>query len=296
MRFDEQLAQDIDSIEDALKKCLNDEDSGTIKEIYDAVKYSALSDGKRLRPVLTLEFCRACGGDVQAALPFAVALEMVHTYSLIHDDLPCMDNDDLRRGRPTNHKVYGEAMAVLAGDALLTRAFETALSPALLDRLPAETVVRAAAALARAAGMDGMIGGQVMDIQAEGRQLAVSELEALQALKTGALIRAAARMGCITGGADQAQTAAADLYASRLGLAFQIQDDILDIEGNTEAFGKPVGSDAENEKCTYPALLGVAECRALVQSLTQEAIEALSVFDDTAFLRALAERLMTRNH
>ncbi|WP_200809471.1 polyprenyl synthetase family protein [Intestinibacillus massiliensis] len=294
MKFDEQLSEDIKVVEETLKKHLSCEEARGQENIYDAVKYSAFAGGKRLRPVLTIEFCRACGADIQSALPFAAAIEMVHTYSLIHDDLPCMDDDDLRRGRPTNHKVYGEAMAVLAGDGLLNRAFETALQPGV--PLPAETVLRAATALARASGMDGMIGGQVIDMEAEGHMLSAEELQNLQDLKTGALIRAAVQMGCIVGGADEKQMAAADVYASRLGLAFQIQDDILDIEGSTETFGKPVGSDAENRKCTYPSLLGLEKCHTLVRNLTQEAVEALSAFGDTAFLRALAESLATRDH
>ncbi|MGE4548801.1 MAG: polyprenyl synthetase family protein [Intestinibacillus sp.] len=296
MKFDKQLAEDVQITEDALKKYLSSEDTCGQEKIYEAVKYSAFAGGKRLRPVLTIEFCRACGGNPQAVLPFAAALEMIHAYSLIHDDLPCMDDDELRRGQPTNHKVYGEAMAVLAGDALLNRAFETVLDPALLTTLPAETIVRASGVLARAAGMDGMIGGQVLDMKSEGKKLEIADLQNLQALKTGALIRAAAQMGCIVAGADHAKVQAADIYASRLGLAFQIQDDILDIEGDTETFGKPVGSDAQNEKCTYPSLLGIEKSHALVRSLTDEAIEALSVFDNAAFLRELAEYLVVRDH
>lgn len=296
MKFEEQLAEDIQITENYLKVHLSSTNSWGQRKIYDAVKYSAFAGGKRLRPVLTIEFCRACGGNTQAVLPFAAALEMIHTYSLIHDDLPCMDDDDLRRGRPTSHKVYGEAMAVLAGDALLNRAFETVLDPSLLAMLPAETILQASGVLARAAGMDGMIGGQVLDMESEGKMLEIAGLQNLQALKTGALIRAAAQMGCIVAGADETKIQAADVYASRLGLAFQIQDDILDIEGDTETFGKPVGSDAQNAKCTYPSLLGVEKSHELVRSLTDEAVKALIVLDNAAFLRELAEHLVVRDH
>ncbi|MEG1857575.1 MAG: polyprenyl synthetase family protein, partial [Pseudoflavonifractor sp.] len=199
-------------------------------DLYDAMLYSLLAGGKRIRPVMTLEVCRMCGGDVECALPFACAVEMVHTYSLIHDDLPCMDDDDLRRGRPTNHRVYGEATAVLAGDALLTAAFETIAEHG--TNLPAERVLCACACLGRAAGARGMVGGQVLDMAGEGRALASSEVEELQKLKTGALISAAAEMGCIIAGGDEAARKAVRSYAERLGLAFQIRDDMLDVQGS----------------------------------------------------------------
>ncbi len=201
---------------------------------------------------------------------------MIHTYSLIHDDLPCMDDDDLRRGRPTNHKVYGEATAVLAGDGLLTAAFEWMLDPSV--DLPPERVLEAAGVLARAAGAQGMVGGQVLDMAGEGHAMGLAEVEELQRLKTGALIRAAAEMGCVLAGGSEAQRQAVCRYAERIGLAFQIQDDILDVVGDEATLGKPVGSDAKSEKNTFVTLKGLEECRRLVEKLTGEAVEALSIF------------------
>ena len=262
--------------------------------IYEACRYSAMAGGKRLRPALVLEFCRVCGGDQQAALPFACALEMIHTYSLIHDDLPCMDDDDLRRGKPTNHKVYGEATAVLAGDGLLSLAFETASDPRNTAMVSAETQVQAIRALSRASGMDGMIGGQVLDMAAEETRISLDQLKTLQELKTGALIGVAAQLGCLIGHASEEQIAAALEYARCIGLAFQIQDDILDIEGDAETFGKSIGSDAENGKSTYPSLLGLERCHELVHELSQQAVDALTPFTDAGILPELALSLADR--
>ena len=262
--------------------------------IYEACRYSAMAGGKRLRPALVLEFCRVCGGNQQAALPFACALEMIHTYSLIHDDLPCMDDDDLRRGKPTNHKVYGEATAVLAGDGLLNLAFETVSDPKNTAMVSAETQVQAIRALSRASGMDGMIGGQVLDMAAEETRISLDQLKTLQELKTGALIGVAARLGCLIGHASEEQMAAALEYARCIGLAFQIQDDILDIEGDAETFGKSIGSDAENGKSTYPSLLGLERCHELVHELSQQAVDALTPFTDAGILPELALSLADR--
>ncbi len=273
-----------------LGRCLrNREPRG---DLYDAMEYSLLAGGKRIRPVLTLECCRMCGGEPETALPLAGAVEMIHTYSLIHDDLPCMDDDDLRRGRPTNHKVYGEATAVLAGDALLTAAFEVILDA---GSLPPERLLTAAAVLARAAGGWGMVGGQVLDMAGEGHALSLSEVEELQRMKTGALITAAAEMGCVAAGGTQEQRAAVRRYAEKLGLAFQIQDDILDVVGNAAALGKSVGSDARSEKTTFVTLKGVETCRKLVRRLTEEAKEALAVFGcEKEHLCWLADSLASR--
>ena len=257
------------------------------------MRYSLLAGGKRLRPVLLLEACRLCGGAVEDALPFAGAIEMVHTYSLIHDDLPCMDDDDLRRGRPTNHKVFGEANAVLAGDGLLTAAFETMLAPG--QKLPPERVLAAAGILARAAGGRGMVGGQVLDMAGEGRALGLTEVEELQRLKTGALIRAAVEMGCAVAGGAEEQREALCRYADCLGLAFQIQDDILDVVGDEATLGKPIGSDVRSDKTTFVALKGLADCRILVAELTDRAVEALAPFGSEAeSLRGLAQSLAGR--
>ena len=278
-------------IEEWLRDCFRDREPRG--DLYDAMCYSLMAGGKRIRPVLLMETCRMCGGDPEAVLPFAGAIEMIHTYSLIHDDLPCMDDDDLRRGRPTNHKVYGEATAVLAGDALLTAAFEFMLDPA--SELPPARALEAAGILARAAGGRGMVGGQVLDMAGEGHSLGIHEVEELQRLKTGALIAAAAEMGCVLAGGGTEQRQAVRLYAERLGLAFQIQDDILDVVGDEATLGKPVGSDAKSEKNTFVTLKGLDACRELVAKLTREAVEALSCFGaEGDGLRWLADSLASR--
>ena len=254
------------------------------------MEYSLLAGGKRIRPVLVLETCRLCGGDPVRALPLACGVEMIHTYSLIHDDLPAMDDDDLRRGRPTNHKVYGEATAILAGDGLLTAAFGV-LTQA---ELPAERVVEAVSCLSREAGPEGMVGGQVLDMAGEGRALTRGELEQLQQLKTGALISAAAELGCIAAGGTEEQRCAVREYARCIGRAFQIQDDILDVTSTDQELGKSVGSDRANEKNTFVTVLGLERSRALVEELTGQAEQALSGFGDPGFLLCLARALAGR--
>lgn len=291
MREQERLDSHRAMAETWLKTCF--QDRAPRGDLYDAMNYSLLAGGKRIRPVLMLETCRLCGGEPEHILPFAGAIEMIHTYSLIHDDLPCMDDDDLRRGRPTNHKVYGEATAVLAGDALLTAAFEWMLDPSV-ELLP-QRVLEAAGVLARAAGAQGMVGGQVLDMAGEGHAMGLTEVEELQRLKTGALIRAAAEMGCVLAGGSEEQRKAVCRYAERLGLAFQIQDDILDVVGDEATLGKPVGSDAKSEKNTFVTLKGLDECRCLVDKLTNEAVEALSLFGEEGeslcwLARSLASR------
>ena len=290
MIYEQQLTADREQIEQALRACFGEREPRA--DLYDAMQYSLLAGGKRLRPVLLLESCRMCGGEVDKAIPFACAVEMIHTYSLIHDDLPCMDNDDLRRGKPTNHKVYGEATAVLAGDGLLTAAFETMLEA---QGLPQDRVLAAAACLAQAAGGRGMVGGQALDMVGEGHALSLSEVEELQRLKTGALICAAAEMGCILAGGDEKARTAVRKYARKLGLAFQIRDDILDVEGDAAVLGKPVGSDARSEKTTFVTLKGVAACQEQVENLTQEAQAALEDMDRRGFLCWLAQSLVARN-
>lgn len=271
-----------------LGRCLrNREPRG---DLYDAMEYSLLAGGKRIRPVLTLECCRMCGGEPETALPLAGAVEMIHTYSLIHDDLPCMDDDDLRRGKPTCHKVYGEALAVLAGDGLLTEAFAV-LSGA---ELSPEQVCRGTACLAKAAGPAGMVGGQVLDLLGEGKALDYQEIIAIESLKTGCMIEAAARLGAIAAGSTQAQEDAAAAYARKIGLAFQIRDDVLDVMGDEVELGKPIGSDQEKEKSTFVALKGVEACQGLIQSLTQEAVEQLQPYPGSEFLCSLARQLASR--
>ena len=257
--------------------------------LYDAISYSLLAGGKRLRPILAFEFCRLCGKEWQAAAPFAAAVEMIHTYSLIHDDLPCMDNDDFRRGRPTNHKVYGEAMAVLSGDALLTDAFCAAAMAKLPN--PAD-MATAIGVLSECAGSHGMVGGQVLDIMSEERLLSEQEVLDIQSRKTGALIRAACALGAIAGGATQAQYDAACQFAAALGLAFQIRDDMLDVIGSQEEMGKGVGTDAN--KNTFVRLYGLEKCEELVQTYTDYALQALNVFEDTRIITELAMSLTAR--
>lgn len=255
-------------------------------DLYDAMSYSLLAGGKRIRPILTLETCRMCGGSVEEALPFACAVEMIHTYSLIHDDLPCMDNDDLRRGRLTNHKIYGEATAMLAGDGLLTGAFEVMSSSK--GNIPAERVVEAISSLASAAGGYGMVGGQALDLAGEGHYLSEIDLMEIHNLKTGELICAAADLGCIVAGAGEAERSAIRSYASKLGLAFQIRDDMLDVEGNANEFGKSVGSDKANGKNTFVTLKGLEVCRQMVYELTEQAVASLKQFSESTFLKELA--------
>ncbi len=292
MRFTQQFIADKELVEKALDSLFRG--STPHADLYDAMNYSLLAGGKRIRPILTLECCRLCGGTDSQALSLACAVEMIHTYSLIHDDLPCMDNDELRRGKPTNHMVYGEATAVLAGDGLLTAAFETALASAAY--LPAQRVVEAVETLSRAAGPAGMVGGQVLDMAGEGRALTLSDVEELQKLKTGALITAAAELGVIAAGGGEAARAAVRTYAQKLGLAFQIRDDMLDVAGDQDSLGKPVGSDAEEEKTTFVTLKGLEECGRMVERLTHEAIEALSAFEDPWFLEELARVLVGRTN
>lgn len=259
------------------------------KPLFEAMEYSLLAGGKRLRPILAFEFCRICGADWKTAAPFAAAVEMIHTYSLIHDDLPSMDNDDFRRGRPTNHKVYGEAMAILAGDALLTDAFAVATTAQLPE--PADMAF-AIAMLSECAGSLGMVGGQVLDIQAEQRQCTEEDIQAIQNRKTGALINAACVLGVIAGGGDEDKIEAAAQFAAGIGLAFQIRDDMLDVIGTQEEMGKGVGTDAS--KNTFVRLYGLEKCEELVQKYTDLAINALDVFEDTQYLVELAKELTGR--
>ena len=261
------------------------------KQLFEAMDYSLYAGGKRLRPCLTMEFCRLCCGDWKKAAPFASAVEMIHTYSLIHDDLPSMDNDDFRRGNPTNHKVYGEAMAILAGDALLTDAFMIAASQPLDDP---EKLGLASSVLGHNAGSLGMVGGQVLDISSEARQLTEQEVLDIQTRKTGALINSACVLGVIAGGGDEDQIAAAAQFAAGIGLAFQIRDDMLDVIGTAEEMGKGVGTDAV--KNTFVRLYGLETCEKLVQQYTDLAISALDVFEDTDYLVTLAKELTGRTN
>ena len=268
------------------------------KSVYDAMRYSVLAGGKRIRPVLTLAVCDMLGGSLEDALRFAVSLECIHTYSLIHDDLPCMDNDDMRRGMPTCHKKFGEANALLAGDGLLTFAFEYMSDFAEYKTLSAEIVLRIALEIAKAAGCTGMIGGQVVDLESEGNSDITEEiLTYIHNRKTGALIRASVVAGAIVASANEKEIKALAGFADGIGLAFQVQDDILDCTGDAEVLGKPIGSDAENGKSTYVTLLGLEEAIQKAEKLTADAVSALDVFGEKAeFLKNLAMWLVGRNN
>lgn len=277
------------ALEKALEKCGDN-------VVSEAMKYSVRNGGKRIRPLLLLEFCRLCSGNVEDALPFACAIEMVHTYSLIHDDLPCMDNDDMRRGQPSCHIKFKEHFALLAGDGLLTHAFAGVLGSPVAKKDP-EMTLEALSVLAESAGNCGMIGGQVIDLESEGKSITSDMLEKMDRLKTGALIRAASVMGVITAhGGNEAKKAAAD-FAEKLGQAFQVIDDILDVTGNEETLGKPIGSDTQSNKSTYVSLLGLEMSQQYAKKLTAEALASLEYFgEEASYLRAFSEKLLSRRN
>ena len=284
----------IKEIEAALERYLPQGDYAE-QRLIDAVRYSLALPGKRVRPSLTLAFAELCGGSVEAAIPFACAVEMVHTYSLIHDDLPCMDNDDYRRGQLSNHKVYSEDIALLAGDALQSMAYAAMLGDEAVAAVGGERAARAARILAEKSGLIGMVGGQAIDLSMEHREVGIDLVRLMEEKKTANLIEAACMMGCVVGGGGEEQIKAAGQYAHAIGLAFQIVDDILDVTSTAEELGKPIGSDQENEKNTFMSLLGMERCRALVKLLTAEAVEALSAFEgDTSGLADFAEKLANR--
>lgn len=284
----------VNLIEESLLKYLPSENCREA-DVIKSMKYSLTAGGKRIRPMLVLEFCKLCAGDIMSAVPFACAVEMVHTYSLIHDDLPCMDNDDMRRGKPSNHIKFGEATALLAGDALQSLAFETMLNADTVAKTGADKAVRAAAVLARNIGACGMVGGQIIDLEYEDKSADADVLREMHSKKTSALISAACEIGCIIGGADEKQLAAARGYAENIGLAFQIVDDMLDVTSDENTLGKPVGSDEQNDKSTFVTLYGLEKCGELVDEYTSEAVNCLNVFDgDVSALKALAYSLAKR--
>ena len=285
------MNRDATMTEDALRKYYTEDED--IRVLLDAERYSLFAGGKRIRPLLTLEFCRMFGGDDAAALPFACAVEMIHTYSLIHDDLPCMDDDEMRRGKPTNHKVFGESTALLAGDSLLTGAFEAAASN---TEVGAEVAAKAVAYLASCAGRYGMVGGQIMDLEGEKKKLTLDQLLKLHSLKTGALISAASVLGALAAGVDLTDPRMEDVvtYAENIGLAFQIVDDILDRTGDSAELGKNVGVDTEHEKNTFLSFFTVEEAQFYADRLTREAINAIRKYRDSDALCTLAEWLAPR--
>lgn len=260
--------------------------------VYEAMRYSVFAGGKRLRPILMWETAKMCGGSWEDAEPFACAIEMIHTYSLIHDDLPAMDNDDLRRGMPTSHIKFGEATAILAGDALLNKAFEITASAEYANP---KTALRAMAYLANSSGTEGMIGGQIVDLASEGKKIKPEELKYIHRLKTGALINSACVIGAILASANEDEINAIDEFSLNLGIAFQIQDDILDVTGNEDELGKPIGSDADSEKSTYVSIYGLEESEKLVKSFSDKAKSALKPFGNKAdFLIQLTDYLVNR--
>jgi geranylgeranyl diphosphate synthase type II len=264
--------------------------------IFQAVRYSLFAGGKRLRPILCLAAAEAVGREAGALLPVACALELIHTYSLIHDDLPAMDNDDYRRGRLTSHKVFGEGIAILAGDALLTEAFRLLTRRELMPGISPELLLHVTGEIAEAAGYFGMIGGQVLDVRSEGEPVDLETLHLIHQLKTGALIRVSLRAGAILAGAAGTELASLSDYGRQIGLAFQIADDILNVEGDRALLGKGTGSDAARGKVTFPALLGIEASRARAEALIIEALAALASFDDRAEpLRAIARYILVRN-
>lgn len=279
-------------IEAALLKELGAE-TALVPRLAESMEYSLMAGGKRLRPILVMAAADAVGARGTDFVQAACGIEMIHTYSLIHDDLPAMDNDDYRRGKLTNHKVFGEALAILAGDALLTQAFEVILRQ---QGVPAQVLLEVLREMSIAAGPNGMVGGQVIDMLSEGKRISMAELRKMHMGKTGALFRAAIRSGAILGGASEAQLAALTTYADCFGLAFQITDDILDVVGDEAVIGKPVGSDERNEKSTYVTLTSLDEAKKLAADTVQQALEALEIFGDEAkFLRDLVKMLLERN-
>ena len=291
MNIKDELSKLTKYTEELLEKCLPARD-GDLSELYRSMRYSLTAGGKRLRPILMLGAYRACGGSGADIEPFMCAIEMIHTYSLIHDDLPAMDNDDLRRGMPTNHIKFGEATAILAGDALLNKAFEVTAGA---EYEHPERALRAAAYLSAASGSEGMIGGQILDLAAERRTITLDELKRIHSLKPGALIRAACVVGGIMAGADEERLGALESYAEALGIAFQIRDDILDVTGSEAELGKPIGSDEESGKNTYVTICGLERSEELVAEHTAAAEAALAPLGEAGgFLKELAAYLVKR--
>ena len=294
--IEQRLQQDAALVEEALSRALPRK-GGLQERVVEAMGYALLGGGKRIRAALVLEFARACGVTDHRALPFACAVEMVHAYSLIHDDLPCMDNDDMRRGKPSCHKAYGEDIALLAGDGLLSLAFDTLLS-ADARAIGDHNILLAARELAQASGAEGMVGGQVIDLESEEKEIDRETLEAMHRGKTGAMIVVSALLGCYAAGDGASHRDAGRAYASRIGMAFQIIDDILDVEGDASLLGKPIGSDAQNHKTTFYTLLGPEQARAEAARLTEEAKAAVQKEFGLAgsVLCELADYLLNRTH
>ena len=283
-------------VEESLTSFISGAENSPQKIIFDSMKYSLEAGGKRIRPVLLLETIKMMGGNCSAGIPFACAVEYIHTYSLIHDDLPAMDDDDLRRGKPTNHKVFGEAVAILAGDGLLNSAFEIMSGEILKNNCVGS--VKAMNVIASCAGVNGMIAGQIVDIESEGRSISYEELRYLHSKKTGALIKASVMAGAYIAGANEEELKAVERYSENIGLAFQITDDILDVTGNTSELGKNTGSDIQNDKSTYVSLFGIEKARLLAQDCLKDAVESLGNFDSQRrlFMGELARFVVMRKN
>jgi len=296
MNFNTWMEEKIKKTEEYLSNFVEIKDNPQ-KLIYEAMNYSLLSGGKRLRPVLLLGTYELFREDEEVAMPFACTVEMIHTYSLIHDDLPAMDNDDYRRGRLSNHKKFGEAAAILAGDGLLNKAFETGLKAALKCNIDTDIAVKALMEIAGSSGSDGMIGGQVVDMFGHEKISSVEDLKYMYSLKTGAIIKSSVIAGAILGGADEKELNALEIFAEKTGLAFQIEDDLLDVTGTLEKLGKATGSDESNHKITYLSFATIQEAKNEVSRLTEEAIESLDVFGEkSVHLSELARYLTIRDH
>lgn len=295
MNFNQSLEEKVKYVENLLSEYMPKAE-GYQKTVIEAMNYSLSAGGKRLRPILTLEACKIVGGNEEDVIPFAMAIEMIHTYSLIHDDLPALDNDDFRRGRPTNHKVYGDAMAILAGDALLNYAYEVMLSNSINKKNP-EKYLKAINEIATSAGIYGMIGGQVVDVESEDEKIEKEKLDFIHMNKTAAIMVGCMRAGAIIGDASEEHLEEITKYAKNIGLSFQIVDDILDIVGDESKLGKSVGSDIENNKSTYPSLLGLEKSKEIANNLIEEAKNSIKkLSDDTEFLNGLAEYIIAREY
>ena len=296
MDFKNWMNERVTKIDENLSAIINEEENPQ-KIIYQAMNYSLMSGGKRLRPVLLLGTYEIFQKNIVAVIPFACAMEMIHTYSLIHDDLPAMDNDDYRRGRLSNHKKFGEATGILAGDGLLNRAFETGLEAAIKSKLDINKSVKALYEIAKSSGADGMIGGQIVDIYGHEKVSSIEDLKYMYSLKTGAIIKSSVVAGAILGGANDEEIKALEKYSEKLGIAFQIEDDILDVTSTQEVLGKAIGSDIANDKITYLSFVSIEEAKNHVAKFTQEAIDSLKIFGDKAkYMVELAKYLTNRDH
>lgn len=296
MEFTKWMNEKVNQVDECLKNIIEIKNNPQ-KLIYESMIYSLMSGGKRLRPILMLGTFEIFEDNDEIILPFACAMEMIHTYSLIHDDLPAMDNDDYRRGRLSNHKMYDEATAILAGDALLNKAFEIGFESIMKHNLDVKRAVRALSIIGKSSGAEGMIGGQVVDIHGNEKIKTIEDLKYMYSLKTGAIIKSSILAGAVLGGATEREIEALEIYADKIGIAFQIEDDILDVEGTQDKIGKPIGSDKANDKITYLSFVEIEKAKKHVEMFTQEAIESLQIFGEKSQkLIKLAKYLTNRDH